>query len=168
MKCDIKNDEQKGRGYAILTVHFDAEDPKPRPDETFSLAVKGRPSGNFLQPPGSSERWVDGAEAYIPVPTISFDGIELVLELGPYFTDAFQDKMHLFYVKGAYSTLPALPAPTNHIKKPPRGLAGIDLPDPNSKFAQKTVETSTVMNRAEKPAPEEPPAPEPTPPPPPD
>jgi hypothetical protein len=124
------------------------------------LSVKSHPSGLFLQPPGSTERWVSGAEYYFPAVIKSFDGWELILELGPYFSDAYVDKFHFFYLRSAKSPqggdrdnnadFPVLRVETNRIKKPPRELANIDLPDQKAKFASPAVEEVTLMNRTEK------------------
>ncbi|MDR1577324.1 MAG: hypothetical protein LBT86_03700 [Deltaproteobacteria bacterium] len=150
MKATLKNDDDKGRGHALLIVHFAEEDEKLHQDEalgSFFLAVKGHPSGTFLQGPKSEERWTLGSEEYLPVVAKSWDGTDLILELGPYFTNAFQEKIHSFFLKGQSSKFAQLKAETYRVWKPPRDMVNIDLPDPNAKFTNKTTEAVTLMNR---------------------
>jgi hypothetical protein len=159
MKATVKNDDQIGRGHALLIIRFDEDDPKPPADEKFAVSVKSHPSGTFLQAPGGQALWVEGAETYFDVKTRSYESNELTLELGPWFTNAFQDNIHFFYLKGSYANYPVLKAETRKVWKPPRGLESIELPDQNAKFAQKPPEDLSTLNRPEKTAP----APEPAP-----
>ncbi|MDR1607976.1 MAG: hypothetical protein LBT38_06170 [Deltaproteobacteria bacterium] len=166
MKATLRNDDDKGRGHAFLIVHFDDNDLKPHENEVmelFHLSVQGHPSGTYLQGPQSEAKWLENAEVFLPVEPISWTGTELTLEIGPYFTSAFQEKIHTFHLKGRYEDYPKLRAETYKVWKPPRDMANIDLPDPKAKFASKTVEDATVMNRPLKveEAPAPPPLPEP-------
>ena len=168
MKAKMIDDAAKGRGHALLIVAFDDGDERPGADDHLFVAVKSQPSKLFLQLPSSQARWVDGAEVYLPVVVKSFEANELILEMAPYFSASYRDKLHEFYLKDSRSIFPPLRVMTDHISKPPRELANIELPDPSAKFAQKAQEDVSRMTRADKPAPDEPgPLAEPVPPPPP-
>ncbi|MDR0549757.1 MAG: hypothetical protein LBI10_10175 [Deltaproteobacteria bacterium] len=167
MKAKMIDDAAKGRGHALLIVAFDDGDERPGVDDHLFVAVKSQPSKLFLQLPSSQARWVDAAEVYLPVVVKSYEANELILEMAPYFSASYRDKLHEFYLKDSRSIFPPLRVMTDHISKPPRELANIELPDPSAKFAQKAQEDVSRMTRADKPAPEEPgPFSEPIPPPP--
>ncbi|MDR2142050.1 MAG: hypothetical protein LBR11_09730 [Deltaproteobacteria bacterium] len=149
MKATVRNDDDKGRGHALLIIHFTDEDDKPHKDETFSLAVRSHPSKTFLQPPGAGALWMAGSETYIPVKAREWDGQDLILELGPYFTNAFVDKIHFFFLKGSFSNFPSVKAETYKVWKPLRDM-NIDLPlPPQVSGFEETPDDSTKVNRPE-------------------
>ncbi|MDR1086409.1 MAG: hypothetical protein LBP22_16515 [Deltaproteobacteria bacterium] len=151
MKSAIRNDDNKGRGNALLILQFEESDEKPSAGETFTVSVQAFPSRNYLQAPGSCDSWVSGSETYIPVDGQHWDGTELTLELGPYFTAAFEEKLHSFNVRGSiHSSFTKIKADTQNIIKPPRDMGKIDLPDKKAKFSVKQTADITLINRTDK------------------
>ena len=128
MKAEITNNHDQGAGYATLKVTFNVDDTQqPGPEDQFLVAVEEYPSRIFLQPPGE-DRWpAEAGECYHQPTAQSWDGDELILELGPLFTEAFRSKLHAFHVKGTSCILSNLRLSTAHIIRPTASSEGINL-----------------------------------------
>jgi hypothetical protein len=102
MKKELLNKPGAEAGWALIRLTFAEGDARPRPEESFTLAIQELPSEIFFQPAGPAFWPQGGPECYVPPHAQSFDGQTLTLELGPPVVATFRAHQYAFHIKGSY------------------------------------------------------------------